>query len=254
MRKMRDRLDTIVATIHPLDMLEKHKSMNSFGSALVSYRSETLMRGFTFSQEPVDCLLFAIKHLRNGESESELSEALAWLNKVHEAYINRPNPDFWHEFADTIRLDLIIQLNGLRLSHIWKSESEVAAQLLDEKLDYNAKENLTKTHKLLLGLLGFHLGIGLEMTQQAVDAYKNLLPRANDVAAKQLIEQRIKGLNEHEYLNPSDFNMDRQKFDGLRMTERNCKDLSINVVWKAPCQRVLNLKRHSQKVSITQRG
>lgn len=213
---MKEKLNAIAASINLHALLDNHRSMTGFGKFLEEYRNEELMRRVTFRNEPVDCVLAAIKHLQKGDAETDLSEASAWLSAAEKAYQGRENRDFWHDLAEAVRLDIVTQLNGLRFTHTWGNEREVQAQLSDANLDSSAKETLTKTHKLLVGLLGFHLGRGLEINQSAIDSYTKLLSRTTDAAARQLIEVRIKALTEHAYLNPKDFGMDREEFDAMR--------------------------------------
>lgn len=211
---MKEKINAIAASINPfIEGLKKHRSQSYVGELLMPFRSEKLMRNVTYQHQPVDCLLMAIGHLK--KDENDLGEALAWLNQGNIAYTENKNPDYWHELANVIRLDIMTQLNGLRLTHVWKSEREASKQLSSAKLENVAKDKLINTQKLLIGLLGYHLGRGLELNEEAVAAYKKLLSKITDSNLVKPIEDRIKALNENSYLDPNDFNMSREEFEIL---------------------------------------
>jgi len=107
-------------------------------------------------------------------------------------------------------------LNGLRLEQVWESKQKAETDLANNELDQHAKEATTKVHKLLVGLSGFHFGIGLELTDQTVAEYNKLLQRTEDPALKQLMTRRIKALSEHDYLKHESFGFSKERFDELR--------------------------------------
>ena len=215
------RLNAIAASIGPIEILQDHKSMTQLGAFLKPVRIEALMHK-TFANEPMDCLLLALEKLSsNVDSDQNRDAALAWLSQVATAHANRKQPDFWHDLANTIRVDLLAQLNGLRLEQVWESKQKAETELANNELDQNAKDATAKIHKLLIGLLGFHFGIGVELTDQAVAEYNKLLQRTDDPAVKQLITQRIKALSEHEYLKHESFGFSKERFDELRKN-RTC--------------------------------
>lgn len=211
---MKEKLNAIATSTNPLiTTLENHRSLSSLGKFLMPLRSEKLMRNVTFANEPIDCLLFAIEHLKKGEND--LGEALAWLNHAHTAFAKSDHPHFWQELAEVIRLDLMTQLNGLRLTEVCKSKQEASTQLSVAQLDDKAKAKLISTYQLLVGLLGYHLGRDLEINQEAIFAYDKLLSKTSDSALTQLIRQRINALEEHSYLEASDLYMSKDVFDDM---------------------------------------
>lgn len=215
-------MKNILISLKPIiTILEPVKTLTALGNLARTFRSKSLMRAFTFKDEPVDCLLFAIEQLQKGEEG--IPEALKWLNQTHQAYLAKGSKaDRWHQLAEIVRLDIMTQLNGLRLTYAWKLKNQIETNLTDNELDYKAREKYQNTLRLLIGLIGYHLGSGLEISDKAINQYTSLL--AQNPKLKDVINERITALTTCTYLDPAEFGLDKNEFNALRVDRQKLDD------------------------------
>lgn len=186
-----------------IPLLEKERSLTSVGSVFLPLRSENLMRDVTFSEQPIDCLLFAMDHLNKGDND--IKKSFLWLNKVHEAYNKKPNPTSIESLAYAISLDIIAQLNGLRLEHAISTIDKINALLNDNPV--NDKSKLTDNLEATWGLLGYYLGHGRELNDHAEEVYLKALSYIQNTNHREEINRRINAVISFKYLQTTSTSM-----------------------------------------------